>query len=115
MPRDTREPQEILEHVISSRVELTSAIYGLSEAELTREGATGEWSVKDVMAHLGRWEEICFDELHKHLRGERSTETIEMRSLTTTGGRLNCKRFHCRRQLNSSRRPTIVFSVFCRP
>lgn len=74
MPRDTREPQEILEHVISSRVALTSAIYGLSEAELTREGATGKWSVKDVMAHLGRWEETCLDELQKHLRGERSTE-----------------------------------------
>jgi hypothetical protein len=74
MPRDTREPQEILAHVISSRVALTSTIYGLSEAELTREGATGKWSVKDVMAHLGRWEEICFDELQKHLRGERSTE-----------------------------------------
>jgi len=74
MPRDTREPQEILEHVISSRVALTSVIYGLSEAELTREGATGEWSVKDVMAHLGRWGEICFDELQKNLRGERSTE-----------------------------------------
>jgi hypothetical protein len=74
MPRDTREPQEILAHVISSRVALTSAIYGLSESELTREGVTGRWSVKDVMAHLGRWEEICFDELQKHLRGERSTE-----------------------------------------
>jgi hypothetical protein len=74
MPRDTREPQEILAHVISSRVALTSAIYGLSGAELTREGATGKWSVKDVMAHLGRWEEICFDELQKHLRGERSIE-----------------------------------------
>ena len=74
MPRDTREPQEILANVISSRVALTSAIYGLSEAELTREGATGKWSVKDVMAHLGRWEEICFDELQKHLHGERSTE-----------------------------------------
>ncbi len=74
MPRDTREPQEILGHVISSRVALTSAIYGLSEAKLIREGATGKWSVKDVMAHLGRWEEICFDELQKHLRGERSTE-----------------------------------------
>src|SRR6266566_568921 len=34
MPRDTREPQEILGHVTASRVALTSAIYGLSEAEL---------------------------------------------------------------------------------
>jgi len=74
MPRDTREPHEILAHVTQSRVALTSAIYGLSEAELTMEGPVGRWSVKDVMAHLGRWEEVCFDELQKHLRGEQSTD-----------------------------------------
>src|SRR5438094_4831220 len=73
MPKDTREPQEILAHVITSRVALTSAIYGLSADALTTQGAVGYWSVKDVMAHLGRWEEICFDELQKHLRGEQST------------------------------------------
>ena len=74
MPKDTREPQEILAHVTASRVALTSAIYGLSEAELTMAGAVGRWSVKDVMAHLGRWEEICLAEVQKHLRGEQSTE-----------------------------------------
>jgi hypothetical protein len=74
MPKDTREPQEILAHVTASRVALTSAIYGLSEAELTMAGAVGRWSVKEVMAHLGRWEEICLAEMQKHLRGEQSTE-----------------------------------------
>ena len=72
MPKDTREPQEILAHVISSRVALTSAIYGLSETDLAKAGAVGHWSVKDIMAHLGRWEEVCFDELQIHLRGDRS-------------------------------------------
>ena len=74
MPRDTREPREILGHVTASRVALTSAIYGLSEADLTTQDVVGDWSVKDVMAHLGRWEEICFNELQKHLHGEQSTE-----------------------------------------
>ncbi len=74
MPKDTREPQEILAHVTASRVALTSAIYGSSEAELTMAGAVGRWSVKDVMAHLGRWEEICLAEVQKHLRDEQSTE-----------------------------------------
>jgi DinB superfamily len=74
MPKDTRTPQEILAHVTTARVALTSAIYGLSETELSREGVVGRWSVKDVMAHLGRWEEICLAELQKHLRGEQSTE-----------------------------------------
>jgi hypothetical protein len=73
MPRDTREPKEILAHVTQARVALTSAIYGLSESDLTAEGPVGRWSVKDVMAHLGRWEEVCFDELQRHLHGESST------------------------------------------
>jgi hypothetical protein len=74
MPRDTREPLEILAQVITSRVALTSTIYGLGEAELTTKGAVGDWSVKDVMAHLGRWEEMCMNELQKQLGGELSTE-----------------------------------------
>lgn len=73
MAKDTREPHEILAHVTATRVTLTSAIYGLSEADLTRAGAVGTWSVKDLMAHLGRWEEISYDELQTYLRGEKST------------------------------------------
>ena len=41
MPRDNREPHEILAHVTQSRIALTSAIYGLSEAELTTPGPAG--------------------------------------------------------------------------
>ncbi|MFL5592639.1 MAG: hypothetical protein ACJ8DI_34005, partial [Ktedonobacteraceae bacterium] len=61
MPKDTRTPREILAHITSSRVALTSAIYGLSEADLITKHPVGKWSVKDVMAHLGRWEEVCLD------------------------------------------------------
>jgi hypothetical protein len=74
MPKDTREPREILAHVTKARVGLTSAIYGLSEADLMTEGAVGKWSVKDLMAHLGRWESVCFDVLQKHLHGEQVAE-----------------------------------------
>jgi hypothetical protein len=74
MPKDTRSPGEILEHVNNARIALASAIYGLSEDELTRPGAVGTWSVKDVMAHVGRWEEIAFQVLSAHLRGEQVEE-----------------------------------------
>src|SRR5947209_7904625 len=72
MARDTRTPQEILAHVITSRVALTSAIYGLSTEQLIQEGPVGRWSVKDVMAHIGHWEEVCLEEIETSLRGERS-------------------------------------------
>ena len=74
MPRDTRAPQEILTSITSSRVALTSAIYGLSEADLLSQHVVGTWSVKDVMAHIGRWEDICLIVLQAHLRGEKTAE-----------------------------------------
>jgi hypothetical protein len=70
MPKDTREPQEILDHITRARVALTSAIYGLSQEQLTQAGAVGKWSVKDVMAHVGRWESVCFEILRNHLQGK---------------------------------------------
>jgi hypothetical protein len=114
MPRDTREPQEILAYITASRVALTSAIYGLSEVELTTKGAVGRWSVKDVMAHLGRWEEICFDELQKHLRGEQSTEDYRDPLPYNDKWRRSCKRFHCQKLLNSLKQLTIVCSAYYR-
>jgi DinB superfamily len=72
MAKDTRGPQEILAHIISARVALTSALFGLSEDRLMAPGAVGNWSVKDVMAHIGYWEEVCLEELRIHLRGESS-------------------------------------------
>ena len=56
-----------------ARVALTSAIYGLSKAELTIEGPADRWSVKDLMAHIARWEEVCLDELQRHMHGEQPT------------------------------------------
>lgn len=74
MPRDKREPRDILTHITSSRVALTSTMYGLSEADLTTQHPVGKWSVKDVMAHIGRWEEICLEVLQAHLLGEQTPQ-----------------------------------------
>lgn len=77
MPKDTRAPEEILAHITSSRVALTSSIYGLSKDDLVSQHPVGKWSVKDVMAHIGRWEEICLDLLQAHIRGEKTTENYD--------------------------------------
>ncbi len=74
MPKDTRSPGEILDHLNNARLALTSSIYGLSEADLTRPGVVGSWSVKDVMAHVGRWEEAAFQVLSAYLGGEQILE-----------------------------------------
>ena len=72
MPKDNRVPQDILAHITLSRVALTTTIYGLSETDMTSQHPVGKWSVKDVMAHVGRWEEVCLEVLETHLQGEKT-------------------------------------------
>lgn len=47
---------EILAKLESSREQFLDALEGLSEEEMTTAGACGDWSVKDLLAHLSRWE-----------------------------------------------------------
>ena len=42
----------------------------LGEADLTRPGADGDWSVKDVLAHLAGYERLYVESAEAHLRGE---------------------------------------------
>lgn len=55
----------------SAWAELRDSYEGLSESELTRPGALGEWSVKDVLAHVTTWEEEALKHLPTIARGER--------------------------------------------
>src|SRR5215207_11332035 len=39
-----------------TRAELLAAISGLDEAALDRKGTVGNWSIKNVLAHIAAWE-----------------------------------------------------------
>jgi len=39
-----------------TRAELLAAIGGMGEAALDRKGVVGDWSVKNVLAHIAAWE-----------------------------------------------------------
>jgi hypothetical protein len=47
---------EILASLDRRREELLDAIDGLSEEDLLESGVVGEWSVKDLLAHISAWE-----------------------------------------------------------
>ncbi len=47
---------ETLSALENSREQLLRAIEGLSQEEMTRPGMLGEWSIKDILAHISRWE-----------------------------------------------------------
>lgn len=59
-----------LTRVRTARGELNQAISGLSEEQLTREATIGDWSVKDVLAHLAAWTGEAAMAVERALRGE---------------------------------------------
>ncbi|MHB0922406.1 MAG: DinB family protein [Bellilinea sp.] len=44
---------------------------GLSDAEIVKQGVTGAWSVKDIIAHVSWWEEETLKHLPEVLQGIR--------------------------------------------
>jgi len=61
---------ELITTLRSQRERLEAALAGLSEAQITKPGANGQWSVKDLIAHLTYWERGMVDVLEQIARGE---------------------------------------------
>jgi len=49
-------PNDALDELAHTRAELLAAIGGLDEAALDRKGVIGDWSIKNVLAHIAAWE-----------------------------------------------------------
>ncbi len=47
---------EIMNALNDAQKQFDQAISGLADEEMQQPGAAGEWSVKDIISHLGRWE-----------------------------------------------------------
>jgi hypothetical protein len=74
MPGEKRmEKKEILSALDEEREQFLEAIEGLSEAKMVEAGVVGEWSVKDIMAHLSRWEAELVKLLWQAKQGQRPT------------------------------------------
>lgn len=57
MPRPGTKKQ-LLETIEAEHKALEQFLAGLSPAQMTKPGAIGEWSVKDVLAHLLEWQHM---------------------------------------------------------
>jgi hypothetical protein len=64
---------ELTELLKASHVELLQAIQGLTEAELAQPGAAGDWSAKDILAHVTAWEAEILKALGQSRMGKRPT------------------------------------------
>ena len=60
---------ELLRDILTQRRQLEKNLAGISAAEKVIPGVCGEWSVKDIMAHLAAWEQLFLGWYQAGLRG----------------------------------------------
>ena len=61
--------QDVLKELQSARATLREAFNGLSPEQMRMPGASGVWSVKDVLAHIAAWESELVTALNQVLNG----------------------------------------------
>ncbi len=61
--------EKILAEMATARESFLAAVEGLSDAHMTRP-VVGEWSVKDLLAHVACWEEVLLPDMRRLARGD---------------------------------------------
>jgi hypothetical protein len=69
MPRPTSKA-ELLTAIEKERGALEELLESLSSEDMIEPGVVGEWSVKDVLAHLTEWEQMVLGWYRAGLRGQ---------------------------------------------
>ncbi len=73
--------EELLAELEKARSELRASYEGLPDEQMTRLGAVGEWSVKDVLSHVASWDEVVLADLERIARGDTpALATIDLES-----------------------------------
>ncbi len=63
--------QQLLQKLDKAWVEFKKSYAGLSDSQLTEPGVTGDWSVRDILAHVTWWEEEALKHLPLIMEGGR--------------------------------------------
>ncbi len=69
-PTSGSDREELLGQLDKARSELRASYQGLSDEQMVRLAAVGEWSVTDVLSHVASWDEVMLPDLARIARGE---------------------------------------------
>jgi hypothetical protein len=61
--------QQLLKQLDKAWAAIKESYAGLSDSQLTEPGVTGNWSVKDILAHVTTWEEEALQYLPPIIQG----------------------------------------------
>ena len=70
--------QELISKIEDERARLEEAISTLSPEQLTAPDAIGEWSIKDVLAHLAMWTSRCVTLVYQAEQGQKPEDVDAM-------------------------------------
>lgn len=71
------ERQQLLKRLETAWTELKESYVGLTDSQLTEPGVMGDWSVKDILAHVTTWEEEALKYLPLITKGEKPPRYIQ--------------------------------------
>ncbi|HWG54824.1 MAG TPA: DinB family protein [Gemmatimonadaceae bacterium] len=63
---------QVLQRLAAAWQDFEASYAGLTPAQLRTPGVTGQWSVRDIIAHVTWWEEEALKHLPRIRRGERT-------------------------------------------
>jgi hypothetical protein len=69
--------QQLLKQLVKAWAALKESYAGLSDTQLTEPGVMGNWSVKDILAHVTTWEEEALKYLPFIITGGRPPRYIQ--------------------------------------
>ena len=67
---------ELLEALSTARARLDAALEGLTADELAQPGVLGQWSIKDVLAHITAWDVDLLTNVGKVKRGQKPGRVV---------------------------------------
>ena len=69
--------QQLLRRLDGAWTAIKESVAGLTDAQLMEPGVMGDWSVKDILAHVSTWEEEALKYLPLIISGERPPRYVQ--------------------------------------
>jgi hypothetical protein len=91
---------ELLARIQTEYSRLQTTLAGLTAEQMLQPGVTGDWSVKDVLAHLTFWQKHSLEELQAalHNKPHLAFPSLEGEDWNTTLDRLNAENYQANRE-----------------
>ncbi|HEV8632914.1 MAG TPA: maleylpyruvate isomerase N-terminal domain-containing protein [Chloroflexota bacterium] len=106
--------EKLLKRLDTAWAAFKASYAGLSDARLTEPGVTGDWSVKDILAHVTTWEEEALKHLPVILEGGRPPRYVTYGGIDAFNARMTERKrglplADVRRQLDETHRRLVDF------